>query len=311
MALNKFNSTRVKGKRVIYTASLFARQNLIYLQEIGSSEYLEAYSSNRGELSSYLFFIVKNGIGKLTYHDVTYTLRKGSCVFIYCSYKYTISTDEMLWSLDWIHFNGPTMNTIYEKYVERCGGPCFNAKNIEKIEGCHRRILTTVNTISYVQDMEVMGTITELLTEIMYQCWKETEGLEIKAEQRKWIPVKEYLEEHFNSEIKLDDLSARFSINKFYLLRKFKDNYGVTINQYITKLRITHAKEFLRFSELNVTEVACEVGISDSAYFSRIFKKEEGISPSEFRKQWRNENVKKSQYNPRMSQYSQCNPFFH
>ena len=54
MALNKFNSTRVKGKRVIYTASLFARQNLIYLQEIGSSEYLEAYSSNRGELSSYL-----------------------------------------------------------------------------------------------------------------------------------------------------------------------------------------------------------------------------------------------------------------
>lgn len=290
MTINQFYSARVKGERVIYTASLFARQNLIYLQEIGSSSYLEAYSSSRGELSSYLFFVVKNGVGKLTYHDVTYNLQAGSCVFVNCMYNYTISTDENLWSLDWVHFNGPTMNKIYEKFVERCGGPCFVAKHANRIEQCLKRVLTAASIDSYVQDMEIMSKLIELLTEIMGQCWNKTEDIEVSATEQKWIPVKTYIENNFKSDIKLDELSRMFLINKFYLLRKFKENYGLTINQYVTNLRITHAKEYLRFSNMNITEIANELGFGDSSYFTRTFRKEEGISPTEFRKQWRNKN---------------------
>ena len=92
MNSKSFNSKRVKGERVIYTASSFARQNLIYLQEIGKSEYLEPYESKRGKLSSFLFCIVKSGSGKLIYYDTTYELSTGDCIFVNCIQDYIISS---------------------------------------------------------------------------------------------------------------------------------------------------------------------------------------------------------------------------
>lgn len=58
----------------------FARENLIYLQEIGKSEYLEPYISQREILPSYLIFLVKSGAGKLICHDVAYELKTESCI---------------------------------------------------------------------------------------------------------------------------------------------------------------------------------------------------------------------------------------
>lgn len=286
MKTNKFSNERVRGERIIYTASSFAMQNLIYLQEIGKSEYLEPYISKRGVLSSFLFFIVENGTGRLTFHDVTYELEKGSCVFVNCNDKYAISSSQDLWSLDWIHFNGSTMKLIYDKFVERCGGPCFSSKEPEKIIAQHGKILEVARDFNYIQDMEIMTEISSLLSLIMEQCWRNTTECETSTSEKKWIPVKVFLDENYFQNIKLDELSARFAINKFYLTRKFKEEYGFTINQYVNNLRITNAKELLRFTDMAITEIAIEVGFNDSAYFTRIFKKEVGVSPMLFKKQW-------------------------
>lgn len=59
MSSTKFHIKRVQGERIIYTASLFAKQNLFYLQEIGYSQYLEPYISKRGELAYYFHGILK------------------------------------------------------------------------------------------------------------------------------------------------------------------------------------------------------------------------------------------------------------
>jgi AraC-like DNA-binding protein len=284
---NQFHSSRVQGERIIYTASPFAKQTLIYLQEIGVSEYLEPYTSKRGDLTSYLFFIVKTGAGRLTYQDVTYSLTTGNCVFINCNIDYVISSDEDLWELEWIHFNSVTMSSIYQKFVERCGGPCFSAEQIDQFSELHQQIFECAKSDSHVKDMEIMGMLSNLLTIVMEQCWHNTKECEVSITQKKWIAVRRYIEENYYHDIHLDDLADRFSINKFYLSRKFKEAYGFTINQFITNLRITHAKELLRFSEFNMTEICIRTGFNDSAYFTRVFKKEEGISPSDFKKQWR------------------------
>lgn len=86
--------------------------------------------------------------------------------------------------------------------------------------------------------------------------------------------------------IVLDDLSERFFINKFYLTKIFKETYGTTINSYLISKRITGAKQLLRFTDKTVDEIGNAVGMEDANYFSRMFRKVEGISPSEYRKQW-------------------------
>ena len=68
--------------------------------------------------------------------------------------------------------------------------------------------------------------------------------------------------------------------------RIFKDSYGFTVNKYILFKRITEAKRLLRFSAKNVDEIADSVGMNDANYFSRMFRKVEGMSPSEYRKRW-------------------------
>lgn len=99
--------------------------------------------------------------------------------------------------------------------------------------------------------------------------------------------IKEYIDENYTKKISLDNLSEKFFVNKYYLLRLFKEQYGFTISDYVIRLRITKGKQLLRFSNMSTEKISYECGISSSNYFSRLFKKVEGISPAEYRKVWR------------------------
>lgn len=89
--------------------------------------------------------------------------------------------------------------------------------------------------------------------------------------------MKEYLDEHYTEKIALDDLSEHFFINKFYLSKIFKESYGTTVNSYLISKRITRAKQLLRFTDMTVDEIGAAVGMADANYFSRMFRKVEGI----------------------------------
>lgn len=81
-------------------------------------------------------------------------------------------------------------------------------------------------------------------------------------------------------------MAEQFYINKFYLTRVFKEQFGQTVTGYLMQLRITQAKRLLRFSDKNIEVIAQECGMSDANYFSRIFKKVEGTTPGQYRRQW-------------------------
>ena len=98
--------------------------------------------------------------------------------------------------------------------------------------------------------------------------------------------VAHYIVEHCTERISLEDLAGRFYINKFYLTRIFREQFGVSINAYLLSLRITHAKQLLRFTDFSIEKIGIQSGMKDANYFSRMFKKVEGISPGEYRRQW-------------------------
>ena len=98
--------------------------------------------------------------------------------------------------------------------------------------------------------------------------------------------MKNYLDEHYAEKMTLDELAAKFYINKFYMSKIFRETYGTTIIAYLEQLRITKAKNLLRFSDMTVDEIAYRVGLKDANYFSRLFKKVEGMTPSQYRRLW-------------------------
>lgn len=91
-----------------------------------------------------------------------------------------------------------------------------------------------------------------------------------------------YMHENINSKLTLTELSDIVQLSPTYLSRSFKDNTGYTVIGFLNKIKIDKAKELISEGNKKVKEVAKEVGFYDEFYFSRIFKKIEGMSPTEF-----------------------------
>lgn len=282
-----FQGTSVRANRIIYTASAFAKANLLYLQEAGELHALKPHTSSRTGLRSFLFFLVEEGSGSLLYQNRAYPLAQGDCAFIDCRKSYAQSSSEDdLWSLRWIHFYGSSMGGIYEKYVQRGGGPVIPAGNTAPFSELLAQLLSLAGSEDYIRDMRINEKITCLLTSLMAQSWHPENRSPLSSKKQSLQYVKSYLEEHYQEHITLDHLAGQFYINKFYLARTFREQFGITILGHLDQIRVTRAKQLLRFSDLTVEAVGREVGIPEPGYFGRVFKKVEGLAPGEYRRMW-------------------------
>ena len=276
-------SPSVSSRRILYTASSFAKSNLIFLQETGSLKALRPHVSRRDNLQSYLCMMVLDGSGYIEYEGRHYDMKKGDCAFIDCMRSYSHSTGADVWSLQWVHFYGENMPAIYEKYIERGGLPVFTPENGERYADIFSNLYNIAGSEDYIRDMKLNALLNELLAVIMEQSW-HPENASGGKKRRELVEIKSFLDEHYMEKITLDSLAASFYIDKFYMSKIFKETYGTTINAYILSKRITQAKKMLRFTELSIDEIGSRVGMNDANYFSRSFKKLEGISPSEYKR---------------------------
>ncbi len=94
--------------------------------------------------------------------------------------------------------------------------------------------------------------------------------------------IHSFIIENYKKNINLDELCFVYNTNKTTLCKKFKSEYKETIIEYINKLRIKEAKKLLREGDMNLTKIATEIGFSSVHYLSRIFKKYEGVSPTQY-----------------------------
>ncbi|WP_163853488.1 response regulator [Paenibacillus elgii] len=97
--------------------------------------------------------------------------------------------------------------------------------------------------------------------------------------------IARYIETHYTQDITLQDISARFHLNREYISRKFKMEFQETMIDFVNRIRVEKAKLLLISPYLKVAQIAQMVGYHDEKYFSRVFKKQEQMTPNEFRKQ--------------------------
>lgn len=282
-----FHGDLVTSKRILYTPSGFAKRTLLHLQEIGELEARRPHVSQRDSLSSYLFFVVLRGSGELAYRQNVYPLFAGDCVFVDCRQSYAHSTDADLWTLRWAHFWGPGLRGIYEKYVERGGRAVFSPTDVSPFLSLWERMFSIAGTADHIRDMRINEQLAALLTLLMENSWDPWGGKNVHGKQQSLQQVRNYLDENFTRRITLDALCGQFYISRSYLSRAFKAQFGVNISEYLLGLRITRAKQLLRFSDDSIADIAAACGLDDANFFARTFKKVEGVSPSQFRASWK------------------------
>ncbi len=281
-----FQGEYVASDRLLYTPSEFAKNNLIFLQEIGRLSAQKVHVNKRQNLSSFLFFYVKKGSGFLDYEGKEYEISAGDCVFINCQKPYSHRTSEDLWSLEWIHFNGPGILPIYLKYLERGGRAVFHPDDDMEVE----RIFNSLNNIAhspdYIRDIRINEHLASLLTFIMSFSWNPDAEPGV-GDSGDLYALRDYIDAHYPEKITLDKLADQFLVNKYTLARGFKEKFGTSIISYLLLVRITHAKQLLRFTDNSVEDIGNMCGITPLYYFSRMFKQIEGVSPTDYRYQWK------------------------
>lgn len=116
------------------------------------------------------------------------------------------------------------------------------------------------------------------LKEVLFNYLNEDTGSELGIIVQN---TKKYINQHYNDQLTLKDLAAHLFISPGYLSNIFKQATGNTLTEYITKIRIYHARKLLSEGKFKVYEIAFMVGFSSSNYFCRVFKRETGASPKE------------------------------
>jgi two-component system response regulator YesN len=95
--------------------------------------------------------------------------------------------------------------------------------------------------------------------------------------------AQEYIKKHFSDDISLDDVSYHANVSPYYFSKLFKAETGMNFIDYLTQVRIEKAKQLLSCTEKSMKEICREIGYSDPNYFSRSFKKNVGVTPTEYK----------------------------
>lgn len=95
--------------------------------------------------------------------------------------------------------------------------------------------------------------------------------------------AKKYIEDHYDKDISLDDVSRVVNISPYYFSKVFKEESGLNFIEYLTNIRIDKAKELLETTNLSIKEICVSCGYTDPNYFSRSFKKNVGVTPTEYK----------------------------
>ena len=96
--------------------------------------------------------------------------------------------------------------------------------------------------------------------------------------------ILQYVHEKYSTDISLTDLSNEYNVSKGYVNKLFKDNVDTTFKDYLNRFRVNVAKSMLK-DDINIklTDIASAVGFTNAVTFNRVFKRYEGIAPSEYK----------------------------
>ena len=99
--------------------------------------------------------------------------------------------------------------------------------------------------------------------------------------------IVKYINENYSSINSIEEIAEQFYISKYHLCRLFNQNLGVGLITYLNTIKIRKASELLKEDSKSITDIAMECGFNSSSYFCKVFKSEKGLSPTDYKKQYK------------------------
>jgi len=280
------DNNTTKSDRYIHTPGEFAKQNLLYVQEVGRLQSLKPHKCIREKLDSYLFMMVLEGNGSLEVKDVSYSLVPGDCALIHCMDHYEhISNEQAGWKLAWVHFNGCAAKGYYELFQKSHTGNVFHVDDVK----CWNQILEEIMMHQKNKNLNAELISGELLLKLLNSIIIEVSNSnDSESERNKNIAneVREQLNKQYVETDIMSVLEKTYGMSIAELNELFVMQYGIAMEEYLNNRRFNAAKELLRFSIKPVDVIATESGIGDVIILQKMFGDKENMTAEEYRSKW-------------------------
>jgi len=231
-------------------------------------------------LNEYQMVYILAGRGSLEVDGVAYTVETGSLFLLFPEIPHAYRPDPATgWTECWVGFTGPQVDALLAAGIIGPSHPLYHPGYQAALVGSFQTIFQQVREQAPLYQFRVCAEILKMLA--------ETLGLErLSVQQTRAQEIVEQAKAFIRASIPtvfdLERLGAEVRLSQAQLNEVFKAYTGMTPYQYCIHAKINRAKEILSGGESSVKEIAWRVGFDDQYYFSRLFKKKTGYSPSQW-----------------------------
>lgn len=265
----------------------------------GSASFRKGYKHFKRTFNVFDLIYVKQGTLFMTEGEEKYSVSEGEYIILAPGLQHFGHLEcEENTPIFWMHFSldqgyqltkkkNVDWSDIYnrENSYTDAANFCFQ---IPRYGRCETRVMIE-QQLSKLVSLNTVGNPEEklkqqiLFYEFIIQLQKEAIHIPTAAEQLT-AQVIHYIQKHYHEPIKMRDLSRTLLFHPDYIVRSMKKTLGVSPMQYLTKYRLFLAKNELSNTSDKISVIAARVGIEDTAYFSKLFKKEEGMSATAYQR---------------------------
>ncbi len=237
----------------------------------------------RGRLDYQLLYVA-SGKAHFYFHGIEEIVSAGNMVIYRPKeeqryYYYGIDQTEVYW----VHFTGNDVKNILRNYGIDDHVHVIHTGTFLDYKKIYLRLIQELKLCKpHYEEMLVhyLKSLFILISRLRYSNYHNTNNF-LMDEMDKAV---RHFHSNYSSSINIDQYAHSKGMSVSWFIKKFKEYTGATPNQYILSLRIANAQSLLESTSYNISEISEIVGYDNPLYFSRLFKKQCGISPRTFRK---------------------------
>ncbi len=278
--VSNYRDDFLEGSRTIYNYTPKTLHNcFFYAQIVGMQNIGQSYYNELQYAKEYQIQYTMEGSGCMQVENEEYIVKKGDLVIIPNYYHHIYRPIKNTpWKIAFIHiFENPTVAEIFKRIY-------MKSRFVIHDVAAERIVPHIAAIMDLLDDSEhdipaVSGHIYSLLMETCML----SDAFEGDTVDRELASVIHFLKQYYNTPITMRDILNHSSYSKNHLERIFKQRMNMTMQEYISKLRLQRAQELISESNMYYKEIANAVGLSDYRSLVYLFRKTLGITPSEYR----------------------------
>lgn len=266
----------------VYLQYIDDRPINLLVNEFGIDDLSQKKSLPARYLPRYSFHFILKGKGTYTFGGKTYPLQANDLIVIYPGIQFTLtSNDSEAWTYCWINFDGKDAPSLLKQSLFSVDAPIYTVKQTKKMHAYIQSLRRCNQTTSNLR-LRTLGVLINIFALISEE--RTPNGSINLSKDFYVLSTQKYIQTNYQSaDLRIESLCKELSISHSHLCRLFHKQTGQSIYKYLLSYRMQNAKLLLENTDEKIVVIAHAVGYNDLSYFCSEFKRIHGVSPTEYR----------------------------